>query len=187
MWNKETKMKKFTVFAFLLVIFLSNNTIFAQEDDIPYLSDDDIASIEVVLPDDIPVNPNETTSTVVVEVQKEVDPNEISRLNTSLSLYHLLILDRTYCSLYSDISGVSNITILYKLKHGKNGYLIAIYKSSREGPVFPILPDRSRILVNLSTTRKATLKEYVNSSAFKKFVTSRTILTQIQTVLNRNN
>jgi hypothetical protein len=178
-------MKQFVVFTFFLAVILNNTLMFAQEDNVPYLSDDDIASLEIILPEDIPIKPTSIKSESVVEVQGVVELNEISRINASQSIYHLLILDRVHCSLNSDISGTNNITMLYKLKHGKNGYLIAIYRSSNEGPIFPILPEKSRIIVDLLTARKETITEYVNSSAFKKFVTSRTILAQIQTVLEK--
>jgi hypothetical protein len=180
-------MKKLAVIISFCMIILNNNAISAQEeDDVPYLTDDDIASIEITLPEDIPVFVPEIASRGTKEAGKETVLNEITRLNTSQTIYHLLILDRTYCPLNSDISDTNNISILYKLKHGKNGYLIAIYMSSRAGPVFPVLPNESYILVNLMTSRKATIEEYVNSSAFRRFVTSRRILTQIQNVLKKN-
>jgi hypothetical protein len=162
---------------------LSNNIIFAQDDDLPYLSDDDIAAIEIVLPDDIPDILQESVQEVVVEENVNIERNEISRLNSSQTIYHLLILDRTYCPLNADIGDINSIRVLYKFRHGTNGYLIAIYISPKEGPVFPQLPDKSRILVDLITVRKNTIKEYINSSSFRRFVTSRRILLQIQKVL----
>jgi hypothetical protein len=101
-------------------------------------------------------------------------------------LYHLLILDRTYCVLNSDIRTVGDITLLYKWKHGTNGYIIAIYRSSTGGPLFPILPEKSYILANLTTDRKATISEYINSTAFRKFVTIRTVVPQIEATLSRS-
>jgi hypothetical protein len=179
--------KGFMLFT-ILVVILGNNIIFAQEnDDVPYLSDDDIAAIELVLPEDIPDNVTEGSKEVVAEGEKTGEANEMSRLNTSQSIYHLLILDRTYCSLNSDIGDINSIEVLYKFKHGTNGYLIAIYISPKEGPVFPQLPDKSRILVDLITARKSTIKEYINSSSFRRFVTSRRILLQIQKILKTNN
>jgi hypothetical protein len=171
-------MKKFLgLIAILAVLLLSSTIIFAQEDDdVPYLSDDDIAAIELALPEDIPAN-------IPAESPKTVEKNEMSRLNASQTLYHLLILDRRYCPSNSDIGGINNNQILYKFKHGTKGYLIALYKSPKEGPVFPLLPARSRILVDLTTARKETITEYINSSAFRVFVTSRIILSQMQDVI----
>jgi hypothetical protein len=178
-------MKKYTVFVVVLVIIM-NNAIFSQEDDVPYLSDDDLTAIEITLPGDMPASIAETTAEADDEAEKEVVQNEMARLNTSQTIYHLLVLDRTYSPLNSDLGDTDKISILYRLKHGSNGYLIAIYTSSGEGPVFPIFPNKSRVVVNFITTRKAIIEEYVNSGAFKKFVTNRKILTQMQNVLKTN-
>jgi hypothetical protein len=177
-------LKRAFLFLTILTLIFCNSAIFAQEDeDVPYLSDDDIAAIEVVLPEDTPDNAIESSLEVADEEKYAGEANEMSSLNTERPLYHLLILDRRRCPLNSDISDINSITVLYKFKHGANGYLIAIYMSSREGPVFPQLPDNSRVLVDLVTTRKSTLKEYVNSSAFRSFVTSRRITSQMQRIL----
>jgi len=176
--------KTFVCVIALLIIVINNNILFADDDDnIPYLSDADIAAIEMVLSDDIPENLQERTRVAAVEVNVNNDQNEISRLNTSQTIYHLLILDRTYCSLNSDIGDLDGIRILYKFLHGSNGYLIAVYASPREGPIFPQLPDRSVILVELMTARINTIREYINSSAFRRFVTNRRVLSTIQGAL----
>lgn len=178
-------MKKLSLLLAVFLLFLNSVVVFAQEDDdVPYLSDEDIASLEAVLPDDVPEDLREDTSGGG-KPAAETEKNEISRLNTPRTLYHLLILDRTYSPRNSDIGGTDNMSIIYKLKHGSNGYLVAVYTSPGEGPVFPVFPDRSRILVDLVTTRKNTIKEYVDSSAFRKFITSRRILTQIRDALGR--
>jgi hypothetical protein len=176
MWNKEFLMKRFSAVLFgVLVVVLGHHPAFAQEeDDVPYLSDEDIAAIEMVLPDDVPES---------VRSSIDLAANEISRLNVYQPLYHLLVLDRSRCALGSDIGGIDPGSFLYKLKHKGNGYLIAIYIVPENGPVFPVLPANSRIILDLMTNRPNTIKEYVNSSAFRRFVTSRTILSQIQDVL----
>jgi hypothetical protein len=182
-------MKKLSLFVIVVLLFLNSGRIFAQEDDVPYLSEEDIASLEAILPDDVPDNLKEDTTgrsrepVVEVVVETVVEPNEISRLNTSQILYHLLVLDRTNSPRNSDISGIDTTSILYKLKHGNNGYLVAVYTSSNAGPVFPVFPNRSRILIDLITTRKSTIREYVNSSAFRRFITNRRILAQLQEAL----
>jgi hypothetical protein len=172
----------FSFFA-IFVIILGNGMVFAQDDDVPYLSDDDIAAIEIVLPDDIPDILQESVQGAAAEEKVNSERNEISRLNSSRTIYHLLILDRTYCSLNADMGDTNGIKVLYKYKHGTNGYLIALYTSPNEGPVFPQLPDKSHVLVDLITVRKNTIKEYINSSSFRRFVTSRRILSQIQKAL----
>jgi len=169
----------------LLTVFsiaLCGTSIFAQNyDDVPYLSEEDIAAIEMVLPDDIPQEFKESPKAAAEE--KTTKENEISRLNSSLPVYHLLVLDRTYSALNSDISDTGNITVLYKYKHGRNGYLITILRSQAAGPVFPQLPARSRIIVNMITVRKNTIKDYISSSAFRRFVTNRKIIADMQKVL----
>jgi hypothetical protein len=170
--------------------FAGSYPVFAQEtDDIPYLTDDDIAAIEMTLPDDIPYLALEAAAPAAeAEEPKKTETaaNEKSRLNTARPLYHLLILDRTRCAFYADISGINSNAVLYKLKHGKNGYLIALYKSPADGPVFPVLPSNARILLDLMTSRPSTIKEYINSSAFRRFVTSQKILRQIRAVLAKH-
>jgi hypothetical protein len=113
----------------------------------------------------------------------EIRPTrETVRLDFSQPLYHLLVLDRTYCVLDSDIAGIESTQILYKFKHGRNGYLIALY-TSMDGPVFPAIPDKSRIVLNTTATQKNVLREFVNSALFRRFVSNRTILSQLQKAL----
>jgi len=177
-------MKPIRLASIIMLAILSSNVIFAQEDDVPYLSDEDIIAIEMVLPDDVPaVLQEKPAETAAVTNETIKDNNEISRINASQRIYHLLILDRKSCALNADISDIKNMEVLYKFRHGTNGYLIAIYMSPQEGPVFPKLPDRSRIIVNLMTARINTIKEYVDSVAFKRFVKNTIITSQIKAVL----
>ena len=181
----------------IFVILLCGKIIYADDDDaVPYLSDDDIAAIEMVLPEDVPEIVQEEDAEIVpdeapqIAVETDVEPvietngvpekNEIARLNTSQRIYHLLILDRKACPVNSDISGIDNMEVIYKYRHGTNGYLIALYTSPQEGPVFPLLPDKSRILVNLVTVRIESISEYIDSAAFKRFVTNRTITSDLK-------
>jgi len=113
----------------------------------------------------------------------EQNTNEIARLKTTQPLYHLLILNRTNCQADSDISDLQDIELIYKFLHGSNGYLVAVYASFTNGPVFPVMPDRSRIIVNFMTTDLTFLKEYTESSAFKRFVTNRELVSQLRTAL----
>ena len=99
-------------------------------------------------------------------------------------MYHLLILDRTHSAPGSGIGDLRDVSMVYQFKHGKNGYLIALYTSAA-GPVFPAIPEKSRVLVGLTTAREVTLKEYVNSSAFKRFVTNKKVLAEIQAALEK--
>jgi hypothetical protein len=169
----------------IFCLFFSNNIIFAQEedDDLPYLTAEDIAAIEMSLPSDVPEYQPSISPEVASETKDDKNKNEISRLNTTRKIYHLLILDRSSCSSDADITGIHNSNVLYNYKDGPNGYLIAIYTSSPEGPVFPQLPDKSYIIVNFLTVRKNSLAEYFNSSEFRRFVTNRKILSEIKDVL----
>jgi len=112
-----------------------------------------------------------------------VKTNEMPRLNASQPIYHLLILDRIYSPLNSDISDTAGISILYKFRHGRNGYLVALYKSMAGGPVFPKLPNRSRVLVDLMSVQPNTIREYINTRAFRVFVTNRRVLSRMDAVL----
>ena len=197
-------MKKFFVLFAILIFILNTTGIFAQEanddspyiaeedDERPYLNDDDIDAIELALPFDAPENLREdqqiaeATEDEAEAVVKEGEANEISRLNASQPIYHLLILDRLYAPLNSDLDGTDSIQVLYKFLHGANGYLIAIYKTSEEGPVFPVLPPKSRIIVDLMSVQKSIIRDYVNSSAFRKLVTHRTVLPQLRRLFQTN-
>jgi hypothetical protein len=144
-----------------------------------YLSDSDIIAIETILPGDASFEYKEKPTLAAGGIG-----NEMPRLNTSQPIYQLLVIDRVKCP-NSDISDVGSIKVLYKFKHGRNGYLIALYVSPAGGPVFPKLPARSRIVLNLSTSRPATIREYINSNAFRKFVTNRTITRRLQEALRK--
>jgi hypothetical protein len=192
-------MKRAFFFFVGFLMVLNNSIIFAQDydglydsfyllnddDDSPYLSDDDIAAMEVILPDDMPDILQENVPEIAVE-SENVGGNEISRINTSRTIYHLLILDRIYCSPNADIGDMDGMKVLYKYRHGTNGYIIALYTSPKDGPVFSQLPNRSRVLVDLITVSKSTIRGYINSSLFRKFVTNRRVLVQIQNALNNN-
>ena len=91
--------------------------------------------------------------------------------------YHLLILDRIN-SPGSDIGDPANATMLYKFRHGRNGYLVALY-TSPQSSALPQLPAGSRIVVNLSTVQKAAVREYVNSAAFRRYVTRSAVTAQL--------
>ena len=176
-------MKKYCVFL-AVCLLLGSVPVFAQSDDVPYLSAEDIAAIELVLPDDIPPGFREEPKPIVEEViVVEEVKNEISRLNTSQPVYHLLVLDRARSPLDSDISDVKDISVLYKYRHGRNGYLISVYVSSAAGPVFPQLPARSRIILDLVSASKTTIRDYINSTAFRKYVTNRTVINAMLRVL----
>ncbi|MDR0457253.1 MAG: septal ring lytic transglycosylase RlpA family protein [Treponema sp.] len=116
-----------------------------------------------------------------VEIIREKEyPNEIARLKPTQTLYHLLLLDRRNCIANSDIGDLQNIKLIYKFLHDKNGYLVAVYSSSVEGPIFPVMPDKSRVLVDMMTTDKAFIKDYVGTAAFRRFVTNRQVVSRMQ-------
>jgi hypothetical protein len=119
-----------------------------------------------------------------VDTPRERQTNEINRLKITRPIYHLLVLDRLYCAANSDISDLQNIKLLYKFKHGRKGYLVALYISYGEGPLFPVMPDKSRILVNLMASNKAFIRDYTNSPVFRRFVTSQRVISQLQRILS---
>jgi hypothetical protein len=119
-----------------------------------------------------------------VEAPQQRQTSEINRLKITRPIYHLLVLDRLYCAANSDISDLQNIKLLYKFKHGRNGYLVALYVSNGQGPLFPMMPDKSRVLVNLMATNKTFLRDYTNSPVFGRFVTSQRVIAQIRRILS---
>jgi hypothetical protein len=148
-------MRKAFILLFVILATIPN-CLFAQNDDnddMPYLSENDIESIEAILPEDIPEKPEQFNQPNEANETAEVIQNEIDRLNTSATLYHLLILDRSFCTPNEDINGISEANILYKFKHLKNGYLILLYKVPESGPVFPIFPQKSYIILDLMSNR----------------------------------
>jgi hypothetical protein len=172
----KTKMKIIAVLVIFLTIITS-----ACVSNPPARVPDKPASSEPVEPDEA-IEPDDTAD-VIPENAAEVKISEMSRLNASQPVYHLLILDRIYSSLNSDISDTDNIQVLYKYKHGRNGYLVALYKSSAMGPVFPQLPEKSRVMADLVSVRVNTIREYIRSSAFRRFVTNRRVFSGIDAVL----
>jgi hypothetical protein len=98
----------------------------------------------------------------------------------SQSLYHLLILDRSD-AVDEDISGVAKDALLYKAKHGKTGDLFALYKVS--GGQNVVLPSNSYIVLDLVTSRKSTVSEFLSSALIKTFVTDSTVLAHLREAL----
>jgi hypothetical protein len=181
-------MKKAFLAALVLFMIFCNSAVVAQdynEDDIPYLTDEDMAALENTEWDTDALENIvfEDTADDILEPASEAKTSEMPRLNASQPVYHLLILDRLYSPLNSDISDTDGISILYKYRHGRNGYLIALYKSPTEGPVFPQLPDKSRVMADLVSVRVNTIREYIHSRAFRRFVTNQRILSDMDAVL----
>jgi len=175
-------MKKIVISFSVCFIFMVKGMIFAQDDgSVPYFSDNDIIAIETVIPEEklFELQENQTLPSELKTV------NEMNRLNASHPIYHLLVLDRVYCP-DSDISDTGSMQILYKYRHGRNGYLVLLYVPPADGPVFPQLPARSRIILNLLTVSPNIMSVYINSSVFRRYVSSPAILTQLQEALRKN-
>ncbi|MCL2762469.1 MAG: hypothetical protein FWD36_04585 [Treponema sp.] len=105
--------------------------------------------------------------------------SEMPRLNTAHAVYHVLILDRKFCRANATLEGLENIRILYQFTDRSNGYLIAVYVSSSNGPVFPKMPNNSRIVANMTTSRRELLLDYVISRAFITHVTNPRVRTGV--------
>jgi hypothetical protein len=153
-------------------VILTNVDQFSLSDVPVFILQDEDIIVEIEgIPAEIPTVISQQTQTI-----------ETTRPKTTQPMYHLLILDRVKCKTNSDISGLQDIKMLYKFKHGKNGYLIAVYVSSGEGQL-PVMPDKSRVLVNLTGSSKAFLRDYTNSSVFRRFVTNRRVISQLREAL----
>ena len=101
-----------------------------------------------------------------------------SNSSSSGPFYHLIIVDRTWAP-NSDIGGIDSNSIVYKVKHGSDGYLLALYTGSWNVSV----QRNAHIIVDLSTERKNTIKEFVNSPEFRKYFSARVILNDLQRIL----
>ena len=160
-------MKKIILLIVIFTFILSNSIIALENNDNDlYLSDDDKIAVETTLPEDDILG----TMTLVQDDTVKIAEEPVSDTG---DIYHLLILDRINCAPNSDISGIENITVLYKFLHGKDGYLIAVYKSSGGGPV---LPNGSSVVLNLAVIRKNTMKEFIQSGAFRIYVSKQEII-----------
>jgi len=151
-----------------------------DEDDIPYMTNEDMTALEAFR------NVNmENFDWDIGESEAEAVLFSDTPAAPVASVYHLLLLDRLYSPLNSDISGTDGILILYKYKHGRNGYLIALYKSAAGETVFPQLPDKSHVLADFTSERLNDIREYIRSSEFRMFVTNSRVISDMDAVLLR--
>jgi len=155
-------MRKYIFALALLSVLQSGAVLLAQEDEEPYLFDEDMDSIELILPEDVPERLREAPE------QKPIAP----------PVYHLLILDRMACP-SSDIGDPEDISVLYKFRHGANGYLIVAYSSPGGMPAFPALPPGSRIVAHFMSAYRGTMRGYAQSSVFRRHVTNPAVLAGI--------
>jgi hypothetical protein len=172
-------MKKYLAAAVAVFVLSSFSPDILRGDDIddaPYLSEDDIQSIELALPEDVPEKPAQANKASEAARQTR---NEKPRLNNRGKLYQLLVLDRNSCEPNADVAGIDETDILYKFRHSEKGYLILLRETPEEGPVFPILPEYSYIILELLSNRINTLIEYINSDQFKRFVSNEEILLEL--------
>jgi len=175
---------KRTLFAWAVMLVFSVTVLPAQnnEDDLPYLSEDDIKALEVVLPSDVPDKPGQISQP---KETSEAIQSEMGRLNSQRKLYQLIVLDRRNCERNADVSDVNKTNILFKFAHLENGYLLILYKVPDEGPVFPVFPKGSYIILDVLTSRVNTIREYVNSGLFRKFITIESVISDLADVLDR--
>ena len=113
---------------------------------------------------------------------------EAARLKTAQPLYQILVLDRRNCEANSDIGDSQDIKLLYKFRHGADGYLIVVYASYNNEPVFPKMPDNSRIVLNYMAANLALIIEYTDSDLFRRHISAQDIITHLQkTILATGN
>jgi len=118
------------------------------------------------------------------ETQNKQNNSEMPRLNTTLPVFNLLILDREHCVPDADIEDTDSISILYNFKHDKNKFLIALYVSDNNGTVFPKMPDNSLIVVNMTTINRNAIIDYLNSNEFGRYVTNQSIITDLRRAID---
>jgi len=88
-------------------------------------------------------------------------------------VYHLVILDRTNAPNANMDSG-DMINMLYSYRHETNGYLISLY-TSWERPVFPVTHHSMGITSSVVSTRRDTIREYIESDVFRSFLNNTTV------------
>jgi hypothetical protein len=142
------------------------------------LDPDTVITLSYSPPRVAPVNQPHETEEVVRYVEVET-----ARPVSAQTSYHLLVVDRTYSALDSDIENLRGITSLYKYNHGRNGYIVSLYISAKGSPSLPVLPEGSRVILDLTALHKITLREYSNSREFRRYVTNRRVLAAIQRAL----
>ncbi|MCL2139120.1 MAG: hypothetical protein FWH41_06270 [Treponema sp.] len=191
-------MKKFVI-VYIFLAFLFNVNIFAQEiidDNVPYLSEDDIEAVEtIILEGDMLSESEESTDDfshdkihegemgcITIEEDFEIIDDETQEKAVQ-DIYHLLVLDRIYSPLYSDMRVASDISVLFRYLHGRDGYLIAVYKYSSGIQAYPELPEGSRVIIDFASVVPGALKQYIETSAFKRFVSSQTIISDLLELL----
>jgi hypothetical protein len=103
-----------------------------------------------------------------------------SSTGSAKTAYHLLILDRTRAS-GSDIGGIAANSVVYKVKHKNNGYLLALYKVSQTSRA--TLPRNSVVMVDLETSRRDTIREFVDSTEIEAFFTHEGILGDLREII----
>jgi hypothetical protein len=189
-------MKKIIFCITVLLVLLIYNAVFAQEDNSPYLSNEDMDALEAVLPFDsleylaespgavieAPDAEHECTGEACENCRQEIKKSE---QDTKRPVFHLIILDRIYSPLESDIKAHDKMVILYNFRHDKNGYLIAIYKTQCEESMLPVLPEKSLVIVNFSSVQKSMIQDYVNSGAFKRLITNRAVMAGLGDLFDR--
>jgi hypothetical protein len=151
-------MKKCAVFFVVLAIVLGQHVAFALDDDSGF-----------------------TEEGIGIKTPSVTRPGQDTVTAASQTLYHLLIIDRS-SAVSGDISGVAKDALLYKAKHGKTGYLIALYKVSK-GSQAVVLPANASIVLDLVASRKSTIGAFANSPAMKVFVTEAKVLEHLKEAL----
>ena len=116
--------------------------------------------------------------TIVEHTVTERTIGERPRLNSSLPVYQLIVLDRARCVPNADIEVTEGITVLYKFLHEANRYLVAVYVSNGDF-VFPTLPENSYIITHMATPRRRTIVDYINSVEFQVFVWDQGVLNNL--------
>jgi len=164
----------FTVF-FLLFNINVISAFDENDDNRPYLTDEDMEALELVLPFDVPVIVTDDSRTFIEESEAITETNDVSQ-----TLYHILVLDRRSSPSNSDIND-AGLSVVYKYQHGENGYLIVLYKSMSR-TVLPVLPIGSRIVANYTSSHRNMIQEYVNSVMFSRHVTHPVVLSQLRNI-----
>jgi hypothetical protein len=180
MLNEGELMKRILAALAVMLIFSVHFLPAQNDDDVPYLSDKDIEALESVRPGDEPEKPAQFSP----PKETAEAPSEADRLNSREKVYQLIILDRRNCAPNADVDGITETNVLYKFAHLENGYLLILYEVPAQGPVFPVFPKNSYIILDLMANRISTIREYVNSDLFNRFITIEYVLRDLNSAMS---
>lgn len=183
--------KVFLLFAILLFFPLINifsqdfDQMYINEDDLPYLTDDDIRAVESALSDDVMIRRIIPPAPVPEEHEKTETESASASAQQEYENYYLVILDRRSCSPNADISGINTANILFKYLHNTNDNLVLVYKAFKTGEMIPVYPYGSRVLFEFMSIDIDPIKKLADSDLIKDLIPQDNVQTALRFALEK--